>query len=87
MKKLLAITGLTLLSLGLSVPSAFGASDVRQDRRELARDKAELRHDSRKLARAENNGNVVRAQRLKREVRQDKREIRHDARDLRHDRY
>jgi hypothetical protein len=82
MKKLLAITGWTLLSLSLSVPSAFGASDVRQDRRELARDKAELRHDTRKLARAERNGNVVHAARLRRDMRHDARDVRQDRRDL-----
>ncbi len=88
MKRLLAVAGISFLSLTLG----FGQTDVqrdrrdiRQDRRDIAHDKADINHDARVAARASKNGNLVRANRAERDMRHDARDLKHDKRDLRRD--
>lgn len=87
MHKVMRFAGLTLMAAVLTVPVAFGSADTRQDRRDIRRDKAGLRHDARARARAVSNGNYVRANRLTKDMHHDARDLRHDRADLYHDRH
>jgi hypothetical protein len=80
-----------LMALTFSLPAAFADDfggnrwDAHYDRRDMARDRADIYRDHAMEERAERNGNWRRAGRLERDMAHDRRDLRNDRRDLHRD--